>query len=614
MAQVGLQTIASYNWYQGSIAAYNASGQLLTTYPMIPVTTNGTSYTGNISGITYGPGSTVIANIDLQGAINYGWSSRSIPGTPSLSQNGTNFINFDRTRKTSAFKAGLQNLAPAWAATTAVQVGSCLTLPGGQHLIYTVAGTTGASAPTGYLCGRPITDGSATAYSSPWFQSAIAPAVAGPSPSTTVYTTLALMQAAQPQLTNPYLFCPTTVGATFGQVQYITSNDAIIVPVTASTNNCGVAGIQAVISTSAQGQNSSASVTTANVNNPNGLPFYPGYPAGAAAGSNPYGYNTNGHDFEFYVTDTSCFIQLNAFNNTPLTLQILQDDQPIFGGPPNLAQSVITGGVFLNWGTSLLRRKITICVTAGSSYYPSAVYCTAQGKVEAGAPSNDIMLALGDSSHFAVTPAIEGQPHQIWYFKRLMGYGGIINAAAFGIGYLGNNGANTYNVLQIMQNPVNQAMWSQKNIRHVFFSCGYNERNTYTPAQICAQALQCWQLARAMWPNAKITITDGECTVNSYNDSPGSGSSSGAAYVLAAALQAQFNAWGDNNSRFIQIVGANQYQSWIWGGNNVTQALVSGNSCELISSDSNHCSPGSGVYYYANRLYQAFNIAWNGDY
>lgn len=92
MAQyVGFIPVVSYAVNNGSLQAFSASGILLQTYSMIPMISNGVTYTGFVSGYNYGAattGTTVnIANIDVQGALNLGYTVKPFVAPASIPSN-----------------------------------------------------------------------------------------------------------------------------------------------------------------------------------------------------------------------------------------------------------------------------------------------------------------------------------------------------------------------------------------------------------------------------------------------------------------------------------------------------------------------------------------------
>ena len=595
-------------WPAGTLSNTSATQTLV--YPaaiqVVVVTGTATLVTVDPSALSYPVNNVWDTQVPLSATDN--------AGTPYItSQNGTrltvgqqNLILQQRALRQQAFLAGVLNVAPAWAATTAYTIGTCVSLPTGQHICCTTAGTSSASAPTGNITGRPITDGTVTWYATPWFQTANAfPVQQGSNPSVTYYASPALATAALATLTNTVAFTAAT-----GPVKYMTCNDALLVNASSlGGSNVGVGTASFAPSTSATGQNATNTLSlavTGGITAPNGatITLLPG---------NSYGQTQS--DIEFYVTDIACFIAFNPFQTSAIIpILILVDDQLLQGGPSQITGSAsnLAQGFLINWNGVLKRRKITVCIPnscdGSNAYqaYPVSITMTAQGKVEAATPSNDVMLALGDSSLVSTLPLVSAQPHQTWYIKRLLGLGGVVNCGTPGNGYLAVNGnGSAYNVFQQLQNQNNLNIWAQFPIRHVLVSAGYNDRAAFTQAQIAAQALLTWQTIRSIWPLAKITVTDGESAASGPDTN---------AINTAATLLATFNTWNDPNSRFIQIVGTGQQTAWIWGTGNVTGGLVTGNACELISSDGNHCSLGQAVYYYAQRMALAMNLVWNGDY
>jgi hypothetical protein len=186
--------------------------------------------------------------------------------------------------------------------------------------------------------------------------------------------------------------------------------------------------------------------------------------------------------------------------------------------------------------------------------------------------------------------------------KRYLGLGSVVTCSASGAGYYSAN-VNTYNELQIVTNPANQQIWPQYNISHVLIAMGFNDR-AVSWSLVGPNALATWQAVRALFPSAKITITDG------FTQASGPDAN---ALTQAANLLALFNTWGDTNSRFIQSCTASASTAWVQGTAISTGAIGAGNSCWVVGSGGTH-STGVGADYQAKRMSQAIIKAWNGAY
>lgn len=76
MTEVGFENIASYALVNGVVLAKDASGNVLQTYQMLPMSANSISYTGAVSSISYGSTGTInVATIDVTGAKLIGWTT-----------------------------------------------------------------------------------------------------------------------------------------------------------------------------------------------------------------------------------------------------------------------------------------------------------------------------------------------------------------------------------------------------------------------------------------------------------------------------------------------------------------------------------------------------------
>lgn len=134
-------------------------------------------------------------------------------------------------------------------------------------------------------------------------------------------------------------------------------------------------------------------------------------------------------------------------------------------------------------------------------------------------------------------------------------------------------------------------------------SAGYND-SALAWSSVGPAALGTWQAARALFPSAKITITDG------FAQAKGPDANT---LAQAANLLALFSQWNDPNSRFVQAVGPSVNTAWTQGTGNAGIALAAGNASNFISTDAAHPQP-VGSYYLATRMSNAIKAAWNNSY
>lgn len=529
---------------------------------MIPPS-GGDTFVGN-SGITYNSASNVQTQIgsgDVRQALLRNWVQVTAPNSPT-----TAVVSAKRAQNIAAFLQGAAIAAPAWAATTAVVKGQVMTLPTGQLILATNAATTGASAPVPSKAaptGRPITDGGVTAYGTPISN-----------PATTVIN-------------------PPTVS--------INAN-AAAAGLTATLLNGG--GVPSPLLTAfgglitAQGfQNSIYPVGFARGTtggNSNGV----GTGAGLSA---TYTYDVHDNTIEFYITDAVVGLVFNG-NTNPQQVEI---DGVLMSASPSICTNAANQCIVWDFNGVVKRRQVRVN-SWGGTCNPSltGVALSTIGFIEATDSPNDQMLLLGDSILNSISSPGSVLPISTvgGYLKRYLGLAGVFNCSVGGTGYL-TAPANTFNSLSVLLNPVNQTLFAGYNPGHVLIAQGYNDIGVGNAA-VAAAALATWQQARVQFPNAKITVTDGfsEATGPSAN-----------ALSLAAALQTQFDSWGDANSRFIQSIGPSVAGAWMQGIAGAGTALAAGNSYNFIGTDNVHPTI-LGAQYYGLRLANAITAAWNGNY
>lgn len=459
-------------------------------------------------------------------------------------------------------------VSPDRANTTAYTAGKSTTLKraNGDHVIVTGSGTTAGAEPTGLIDGRPLTDGTATVYSL-----GVRKAASDSDAPTISQVTAAGFAAAG--LTEVRF---ATGGLT---LQHLSSADGMVY----SRSGSYVASVNSAIGNASASGNSTGDVPSA-VLPPVTLPANEAY-------------STVQIDSEFMCNDRLVGITCHNFG---ASFYLLVDGQPA-----QLGETTIDAGagnaVVLDFGGISKPRRITICTIGGAHASIRGCAITAQGSVYAVPRNGDVMLCLGDSFNNTVTP--NTVPHLDLFLKRYLGLDGLVNAAVGGSGYIAAAVANTYNIPAVLDSPGNRLLWPYYNPRHVLIQAGGNDKSL-AQADIRAAAISTWQKVRALFPTAKITITDGNS---------GAAGPDAASLTTAATLAEAFSSWADPNSRFIPVVTTLAATAWISGTTNAGEALAVGNSSLWTSTDDTHPSPG-GARYLAKRLAEAINVAWGGTY
>jgi lysophospholipase L1-like esterase len=479
--------------------------------------------------------------------------------------------NAARAARIAAFAAGPLVAAAPWRAGEAVTVDTVRRLVSGQHIVYTAAGTTGTTEPVINATtpdGRPIADGTATAYANGRLLKASvagAPKVgsaANAQAAGLVETDFAMGDFKPPQLSAVQGCMSISTGTAFIG-HYCFANG----PATGSGNATAIASGK--------------------------------YGAGLA---NAFVYHANSWEEEFVVTDRNFGL---VFGNSATPVNVEIDGAQVQAGP--IRSSGAEGWTLtFDYGNVVKRRTIRV-VSAVGSVAPTlrGVALSPQGKVEAGTTSKDQVLFIGDSINATVTPPTEAGTQMLSYWvQRYLGFGGAINMAVGGSGYISQN-PDSFNVPHLLANPANQTLIAAyaPNISHVIVGAGFNDRQQPL-ATVQAAALQSWKALRTLLPNAKITVIDG------WSGSSGPDAN---AIALAAGLTQTFAAWGDRNARMVHPVGASAATAYVSGTGYAAQPVVPGNSSVYISTDAVHPSP-AGARYIARRLSDDISSAWAGAY
>lgn len=467
-----------------------------------------------------------------------------------------------RAANIAAFQQGPAVIAPLWVTVTPYVLGNVVTITGGQHLVCTASGTSGASMPvytSAVLTGRPFTDGSVTWYGLPFVKAA--------SDVTAPVVTSGANAAA--------------LGLVFTGFNVAGAINAAVTPYSAKQINFAnslIRHYQFAVGNSLAAGNATGNATQ------DGL-------------SAAFAYNVQTWDMEFYVTDSKFGVQLGPAAGF---IYIEIDGQIMSGNPVALASG---GCVAFDYSGVVKRRLVRVAdVQVGASV--NGVAMTAQGILEPSDSPNDCILLLGDSLMNTVVPGIltPMAAMQGFWLKRLLGVSSMVNATVGGSGYVSAI-SNSFNVESMLSAQPNQQLFAGYAPGHIHISAGYNDSGLPF-SQVGPAALRAWTAARAQFPNAKITVTDG------FAEAKGPDA---ATLAQAANLLALFNTWNDPNSKFVQAVGPSVNTSWTQGTGNAGSGLAAGNASNFVSTDTVHPTP-AGAYYLATRMANAVKNAWNNAY
>ena len=475
-----------------------------------------------------------------------------------------------RAARIKAFASGPLVAGPAWHAGETVGVDTVRRLASGQHLVYTAAGTTGETepAPPDLVDGRPLRDGSATAYlngrllgtsraDAPGLGSAPNAKAAG-----LIETAFAAGDAQPPRHSTVHGCKSLSVGTSFIGHYCFASG-----PATGSGNATAVAA----------------------------------GPQGAQLSSGN-AYHANSWEEEFVVTDAT-FGLVFANSSSPIDVEI---DGVQVQAAPSISSGAEGWTMTFDYHGQVRPRSVRV-VSAVGSVAPTlrGVALTAQGKVEAGPAASDQLLVLGDSINATITPPSEAGAQMLSYWlQRNLGFDGTINMAVGGAGYISENPGG-FNLPHLLDNPANRALIAgyAPSISHVLIGAGFSDR-ARPAADVRAAALASWKTLRALLPTAKISITDGWS---------GSSGPDAQALALAALLERAFAEWGDANARLIHSVGTSAATAYVNGSGTAGTPVAEGNSSVYTSTDAVHPSPAGGRYL-ARRLADDIAAAWSGAY
>jgi len=481
-------------------------------------------------------------------------------------------LNALRAVNIAAYLQGPAVIAPLWVTLTPYVAGNVVTITGGQHLVCGVGGggTSGASMPVytaAVLTGRPLVDGSVTWYGLPFIKSANdvnAPTITSGANAAAVGLTETKFVSGTSTVLSQAL------AGSFGAVPVNHLSGTYLGRYTFA--NAPLAG--------------SGNATTAAVTD---------------GGQNAnFQYQCNSCELELYVTDSKFGIVISSSTN-PTVIEI--DGQLVSGNP--LPATGVGWCVAFDYAGVVKRRRVRLSNNSNIDNVRGVALSTI-GFIElTDSPSTDTMLLLGDSINNTVVPAATAGnglagPMGGWIAK-LLGMTAVINCGIGGSGY-SIAGANSFTVQQMLLATPNLSILPAYAPSHILCSAGFNDRNT-SFSIVGPAALSTWITIRTVFPNAKITITDG------FSEA---GGPDAAALSQAISLAALFNQWNDGNSQFVKSTGT-ATSAWMQGTNNAGGALQAGNTCNFVGTDGTHPTP-AGAYYLAQRMAAAIKTAWNNQY
>jgi hypothetical protein len=327
----------------------------------------------------------------------------------------------------------------------------------------------------------------------------------------------------------------------------------------------------------------------------------------AAAYGYPIGMSrSNGSEFEFIVTDVAFGLEFNS--GTGGNLYTVMVNGKYVNGSPVRTNNGNSQVIVYDFDGKLTRAVVRLrpCIVAETRIV--AVHISPIGKIENGVKSQDTLLCLGDSMWDTISPVSNGQGAYNSLginLKNKLGFDGVCVANGGGTGYVATAG--NFTLPQMVSDSVNRSLFASYNVSHVVIGASLND-NSQTPSTVAAAALLTWQTLRATLPNAKITVCDAW-----YHDQDDTLTNRRA---IATALRAQFNAWGDPNSRFISFHGADGTNSIIFGAANSTTlntSTAAGTRAKVIGIDNTHFN-FYGVSFMSDYLTNAIYNAWNGNY
>lgn len=475
----------------------------------------------------------------------------------------------ERQRRIDAWNRGPIVVSPARVDSTLYTASPATTFrrSDGKHVLVSGTGTSAVGEPAGLLPGRPLTDGTATVYDTGFQKNANDVGAPTVTPSTA-----AEIAAVGLTLTAAGDFAPVNAGP----LALVSSADALVY----NESNFYPGSIGFCFGTTAG---------NSGPNNATNLPI----PLPVAG----FGYSTAFVEMDVYVEDSRFAIVSGNFGATHY---VLIDGQPLTAAYIANVGSLGSGPI-LDFGGDFKRRRVTIGKVGTSAPQIQGIAITPQGKVTPVDRTGDVMLVLGDSYNNTTLPNDTSNTSAM--LKRYLGLDGLVCAAVGGSGYI-VAGANTFNALNVLNAAPNRPLWSYYNPTHILINTGGNDGGQPLPS-IAAAALTTWRRTRELFPNAKITVTEGNSAAN------------GPALVnlqIAETIANTFALWSDDNSRLIRTMGSgNIANAWVTGSGNAGAALAAGNSSYWVSTDNVHNSLG-GSRYLGQRLATAINAAWAGAY
>jgi lysophospholipase L1-like esterase len=298
---------------------------------------------------------------------------------------------------------------------------------------------------------------------------------------------------------------------------------------------------------------------------------------GDSNNSNQVGFVTSAPDVE---------INLRVVGDASTPYRFIVNGQYVARAGLDVTQAFVT----LSFGSSAARTIIIECPNGQPFLQVAAAVGNTFTAPSTGLYSNPCLaIAYGDSITEAISggDAIKNQWAN-WFATMCTqsGIAGFRNAGVGATGYTNTAAGTRSKCLTQMPFTINGSTWDL-----IAFMHGFNDYNQFALATVLADALACWQYARAQQPNAFIEV---------YGI-PGEGTGpSTAMKVVENAMLAQFNAWGDKFSVFIPN-STDPAGAWITGTGRVGATNGTGNSDIYLSSDGVHPSQPAGQVYIGGR-------------
>jgi len=249
------------------------------------------------------------------------------------------------------------------------------------------------------------------------------------------------------------------------------------------------------------------------------------------------------------------------------------------------------------------RRRLVRIAASGASPYLRYVGVAADCVVEKPTQTAPVLGWFSDSFGDTESPAIGIAHYDLapQVGKRL-GMPHVMHGGSGGTSYALSIASSRQNLQWVLANND----WTQYNFAAIINGHGYNAgdpgNNISAPTEAAA-ALVCWNKQRALWPTAPIVVIGPWYVRTGVYIAP--------SQAVAAALKAQFLAWGDKRSAYIDPFDG----SITAGDGTVIRAATSAwigtaNAAWVIGADAAHPSP-AGAWYLQDCIARSADAALN---